>query len=149
MSTLLQQLLPGATAFEPRAFMLAGNATFTVVSQRTGTRFTFKVRQPGPDKPHFVSLLSGPDNENDFTFLGTIFDAELPSCRYAHGRRSHVGADAPSAKAANWVCNRILSGRPLVNCEIHHEGRCGRCGRKLTVPESILSGFGPECASRL
>ena len=26
-----------------------------------------------------------------------------------------------------------------------HEGRCGRCGRKLTVPESIEAGYGPEC----
>jgi hypothetical protein len=32
---------------------------------------------------------------------------------------------------------------------VWHEGRCGRCGRKLTVPESIESGFGPECASIL
>jgi hypothetical protein len=29
--------------------------------------------------------------------------------------------------------------------EIWHEGSCLRCGRKLTVPESIESGYGPEC----
>jgi len=28
---------------------------------------------------------------------------------------------------------------------VFHEGACGRCGRTLTVPESIASGFGPEC----
>jgi hypothetical protein len=33
--------------------------------------------------------------------------------------------------------------------KVHHEGRCCRCGRKLTVPESIETGLGPECASRL
>jgi len=27
--------------------------------------------------------------------------------------------------------------------------RCGRCGRVLTVPESVESGFGPECIGRL
>jgi hypothetical protein len=28
---------------------------------------------------------------------------------------------------------------------VWHEGSCARCGKKLTVPESIESGFGPEC----
>jgi hypothetical protein len=28
----------------------------------------------------------------------------------------------------------------------HHEGKCGRCGRLLTVPSSIESGIGPECS---
>lgn len=26
-------------------------------------------------------------------------------------------------------------------------GRCGRCGRRLTDPESIRRGIGPECAA--
>jgi predicted metal-dependent hydrolase len=29
---------------------------------------------------------------------------------------------------------------------VHHEGKCGRCGRLLTVPSSIESGIGPECS---
>jgi hypothetical protein len=33
--------------------------------------------------------------------------------------------------------------------DVHHEGKCGRCGRKLTVPESVKSGFGPECAGKI
>jgi hypothetical protein len=37
----------------------------------------------------------------------------------------------------------------LNGCEVYHEGRCGRCNRKLTVPESIETGLGPECASKL
>jgi len=32
--------------------------------------------------------------------------------------------------------------------EIWHEGRCGRCNRKLTVPASIALGIGPECGQR-
>jgi len=31
-------------------------------------------------------------------------------------------------------------------CTILREGRCIRCNRKLTHPDSILSGIGPECA---
>lgn len=127
------------------AFVFAGNATFTVRSEKTGTRFTFKVRQPKPETPHFVSLLSGPDNENDFCFLGTLF----ADGSYRHSIKSRVSETAPSAVAARWVVSRIAKGQPLTQCEIWHEGKCGRCGRKLTVPESIETGIGPECAKRL
>lgn len=121
-------------------FALAGNATFTVVSDKTGTRFTFRVRQPNPEAPHFVQLLNGPDNESNFCFMGTIFNGS----EYRHGRKSHVGPDAPSAKAFQWVWNHRnqLDGKVTV----HHEGKCCRCGRKLTVPESLIAGVGPECA---
>jgi hypothetical protein len=33
--------------------------------------------------------------------------------------------------------------------EFWHEGKCGRCNRKLTVPSSIESGFGPECINHV
>jgi hypothetical protein len=33
--------------------------------------------------------------------------------------------------------------------EFWHEGKCCRCGRKLTVPASIASGIGPECATKI
>ena len=126
------------------AFVFAGNATFTVRSERTGNRFTFKMRKPQENGPHFLSLLSGSDNENDFKFIGTVF----PSGEYRHGKRSRVNESAPSAKAARWVIERVLKGEPLKGCEVWHEGKCGRCGRKLTVPESIELGLGPECMTR-
>lgn len=123
-------------------FILAGNATFTVTSLSTGTRFTFRVRQPQPTSPHFVQLLSGPDNESSYTFLGSIFNG----VNYFHGRRSTIGPDAPSAKAFSWLWQH-RTAIPLDRVSIHHEGKCCRCGRKLTVPSSIESGIGPECAS--
>lgn len=127
---------------DAKRFLLAGNAYFTVVSKASGTRFTFHVRQPArPNAPHFVSVLNGPDNEHDYAFLGTIFDG----ASYQHGRKSRVSEEAPAAKAARWFCTRALQGKSLDQVEVYHEGRCGRCGRKLTVPESIEAGFGPEC----
>jgi len=128
-----------------QTFILAGNATFTVRSQKTGNRFTFKVSKPSEETPHFVSLLNGADNENSYVFLGSIFGGK----QYVHGKRSKVSVEAPSAKAARWVVSRVLEGKALDGCEIWHEGKCGRCGRKLTVPESIESGLGPECATKV
>jgi hypothetical protein len=62
-----------STIESARAFALAGNATLTISSLKTGVRFTYKVRQAKDQKTgeltpdmYFVSLLNGPDNENDY-----------------------------------------------------------------------------------
>jgi len=135
------KLAPSALA----AFVLAGNATFTVRSEQSGNRFTFKVRKPSETSPHFVSVLTGSDNENDFSFLGSIFRGQV----YSHGRKSSISAESLSARAAQWVVSKVIKGEPLNGCEVWHAGRCGRCNRKLTVPESIETGLGPECATKV
>src|SRR5438477_856254 len=117
---------------DPLTFMLAGNALFTVENTATGNRFTFKVRKPDDTTPHFVSVLTGPDNESSYTFLGTVFDA---GC-YRHGRRSRISQDAPSAKAFEWLFRQLSSRRTLPpQVRVCHCGKCGRCGKTLTVPE--------------
>lgn len=120
-------------------FALAGNATFTVRNTRSGNRFTYRVRQCN-DKPelYFVSVLSGTDNTTDYQYLGTIRNGS-----YAHGRKSRIAADAMSAQAFAWVWYYRKALPSFV--EIWHEGKCGRCGRLLTTPESIQRGYGPEC----
>ena len=124
-------------------FATAGDATFTVRSGKTGRHFTFRVRQPDEASPHFVSVLTGSDNNDSFTYLGTIFTGG----EYRHGRRSSIGADAPSAIAFSWIWNHR---RAVPSCvSVHHEGKCCRCGRKLTTPESTERGIGPECASKV
>ena len=133
-------------ASDCKLFALAGRARLTFVSQATGKRFTFKVSQPKNVKDvHFVSLLTGPSNEADYTFLGTIFGAK----EYRHGKKSTVTSEAPSAKAFAWVWSYLSRGEMPPKCEVYHEGCCGRCGRALTVPESISSGFGPDCVEMM
>lgn len=133
-----------------RTFILAGNARVTFVSMKTGARFTFRVteakRNEGDDRApvHFVALLDGADNDNDFSFLGTIF----ADGNFRHGRKSRIGEDAPSARAFAWVWSKLSGGHLPTTCEIWHEGRCGRCGRSLTVPESIETGLGPVCSAK-
>ena len=53
-----------------------------------------------------------------------------------------------SVQAFIWFLNRIEADKPTDGFEFWHEGKCGRCGRKLTVPESIEAGIGPECAGK-
>jgi hypothetical protein len=131
-------------------FALAGNARLTLVSKKTGQRFTFRIRQPQERTgvkmpPHFVQLLSGPDNGSDYHFLGTIFNG----AEFRHSYKSRIGATAPSARAWSWFWPRLVLGNLPSSLEVWHEGRCGRCGRALTVPESIERGIGPECAGAM
>jgi len=126
-----------------KPYILGGNATITVVSKESGTRFTYRIRAKEVDNDrtlHFVSVLRGPENTSDYTFLGTVF----PDGNYRHGSRSKVAADAPSAKAFAWLWTHLDSDK----IEIWHSGACSRCGRKLTTPESIERGLGPVCAGR-
>lgn len=126
-----------------RTFMLAGNARVTLVSSKTGTRFTFRIATE-EGKPHFVAVLTGSNNDTDYTFVGTIFEDKA----YVHGRRSRINPEAACTKAFAWAWKYLAAGRMPPGCEVFHEGRCGRCARTLTTPESLTRGLGPECAQR-
>lgn len=140
-------------------FILAGKSRFTIKSVTTGQRFTFRVSKPKPiegdARPpvHFVSLLTGQDNESMYSYFGFIKN----SCSFQHGgRKAKVTADAKSVQAFAWFFRHVIAagsvpstGSLPTSMEFWHEGRCGRCGRALTVPESIRTGFGPECAGRM
>jgi hypothetical protein len=146
----MQGLLPTWQAVQE--FIFAGNATFTLVSKKTGVRFTYKVRtrklNPVGDEVFFLNLLRGPDNEADYAYMGVLRKDPL---RYFWTAASgKVGRQAPAYKALVWFvdaarCERDVLGKTL---EVWHEGRCGKCGRKLTVPSSVSLGLGPECARK-
>jgi hypothetical protein len=138
---------------EAAIFMTAGHSTFTLRSRTTGNRFTYRVQLPRDKETgkldrtssiHFVSLLNGADNENSYIYIGYIKRGV-----YYHGDKSKVGKDATSNVAFTWVWRQLTQNRIPASLEIWHEGRCGRCGRKLTVPSSVKSGIGPECQNHM
>ena len=140
-----------------RAFMTAGSATLTIVSLKTQTRFTYKLVKSDPEKAVkpgneviFVRLLSGPDNEGDFTFMGTLFPSQSGWWTYRHSAKSRIGFNAGSVAAFSYLMRVTTLAKEIPpELEVWHEGRCGRCNRKLTVPGSIEIGFGPDCAEIL
>lgn len=129
-----------------REFALAGNAHMTFKKVDTGTRRTFQItRSKKNEKIFFVKVLTGPENTTDYTFLGTIKIVDGIAV-YTHSHKSPISAQAVSNAAFEWVWNSVINPcREARNLEIWHEGRCCRCGHMLTVPESIESGWGPEC----
>jgi Family of unknown function (DUF6011) len=133
-----------------KQFFFGGNATFTV-DNGAGEHFTFKISQPkqrgDQPAPYFLGVLSGPDNESNYSYMGIINPIDC-SLRFTKG--SKVTAEAKSVKVALWALKHaITDGMLPAAYQMRHEGTCGCCGRKLTHPESLDRGIGPECWSRL
>ena len=133
------------SAVDARQFILAGKATITLVSKKTETRFTYRINASKDGGVNFVSLLTGSDNENSYSYFGYIRRGVF----FGGGAKAKVSKEAPGAVAFAWAWMRLSKDILPETLEVWHEGRCGRCGRKLTVPSSIASGIGPECASKM
>jgi len=125
-------------------FIHGGNATFTFKSVRTGTHFTYKTKEieNSPGK-FFVMWLCGSDNESDYAYLGMI-----NANNFFLTKGSKAGKDSKVFQAFDWTYKALNQGVLNGQVEIFHEGRCCRCNRKLTTPDSIESGIGPECAKK-
>lgn len=143
-----------------RKFITAGKAIFTVevpgnyAEQYGKPHYTYKVTLK-PAKGNygdtfFVSVLTGPDNNSNYSYLG-ILNPQTGVVRTT--AKSKFAADSFTARLLNRVFARLWAEDAdsivAAGFDLHHEGRCGRCQRRLTVPESIETGLGPECAGRV
>jgi len=111
------------TAIEDaKAYILAGDATLTLESRRSGTQFTYRVtRCKDKEQPdlYFVSLLIRDSaDDRQFKYLGII-----NRNGFRLTKNSGVNANAPSAKAFE---SFFLSTTLDAELEVRHEGRCGR-----------------------
>lgn len=132
-------------------FVMAGNATITLESLRTGRHLTYKVSRADGDKPlWFVALLTGPDNDSDYTYLGLLRPGDNGIVTLCLTAKSRMTDDSEPVRGWRYMWRHVHVFKNMPpEMEVHHEGRCGRCGRKLTVPESIERGIGPECATHM
>lgn len=140
-----------------KEFVLAGKATFTLevpdeYRQKNDLKphYTFRVSYKPASKQYreayFVSLLTGPDNTRSYSYLGML-DKESGKVRTT--AKSVLDQEHLVTRLLNRALALVWLGdvKPLEEkgFGLHHEGRCGRCGRLLTTPESIERGIGPEC----
>lgn len=133
------------TAADARRFALGGNAHLTLRSRKSGTRYTYRVKASDDGRVRFVGLLTGPNNDADYTYIGVLRDDG-----FRLTKKSAMPEDAPPVRAMRYFADKVIEGERLPPAlEVFHEGRCGRCARRLTVPESIESGFGPECINHV
>jgi len=132
-----------------KGFILAGKAIFTIESQTTGVWYTYKITQAKKNKDiYFVNVLRGPDNQSSYTYLGLV-SKNGDSFRFGLTKNSKYKIDAPCTVAFDYFFKNLIRGVLHPKMNFYHMGFCGRCGRALTVPESIKRGLGPWCAGKM
>lgn len=125
-------------------FFLAGKATFTI-SNPKGERYTYRINKPKDKEVFFISLLTGPENTRDYTYLGLL----LENGEVKLTAKSKFSYESLPVKVIKWAMKLVWKEQNVPEgYKLQHMGRCGCCGRPLTVPESIESGLGPICGNR-
>jgi hypothetical protein len=120
------------------------NGIITVENPARGTHRTFRIEtQPADAKfapgERILSLLIGPDNGYDYLGIGFVKD----DGRVILWKRYQT----EQYHALVRVLQKVDHFRSI-GLVYHFEGRCRKCNRTLTTPESIRSGIGPTCAKR-
>jgi len=124
-----------------KMFLTAGNATITIENAKNGNRYTYKVQMSEDKKTWFVKVLFGSDNDNDYKYIG-YFRSDLVM---KTSGRSHVTIEDKRYLAIDFLLKCIKANHIPDALNLYHSCKCGRCGRTLTTPESIMNGIGPEC----
>jgi len=130
-----------------KKFIVGGKAVLTLESKKTGRWFTYRIKKAKKDddnSPFFVSVLTGMNNDSAYTYMGTIFK-NADKLNFKLTKNSKIGEDALSYKAFIFFFNLLLNNKAHDDLSIYHRGVCARCGKTLTVPESLVNGFGKEC----
>jgi len=121
------------------------NGCFTVSNLLKSTHRTVKIhtaKKGNLEGKRIISLLTGSDNNNSYSGFGFVENGEIKVWRRHSGSRTMT-----------WLANFIASEfsdqkKDHPGIELLVEKRCMKCNRKLTTPESIKAGIGPECIKR-
>ena len=137
-----------ATDQFPR-LLLAGKSTLTLRNPKRGTHirvrmYNKKDRAGNPSTCFFLKVSLLGDSDTGYRYAGAYFS---DSKRFKAAPELEV--DPPLAAVVSLILRAIDTPNLLSSAEIMHEGKCCRCGRKLTHPESIETGLGPECGGRV
>lgn len=125
-------------------FLTSGKAYFTVLNTLTSKSFSYRLIKARGKELYWLSVLSSP---NIYTFAGTIIPTN-DGFKYHQGKGKY-SFNVPSVKSVIWVLAKARKGGLPSSVEVLHIGRCGRCGRPLTDPESIKTGLGPICREKV
>lgn len=124
-------------------YILGGKSEFTLVQEMEGrspvqSRYRVTVNDTG--NLYFICIWDGKKYQYQGYFglrdrvikkAKNLLDAEV---------------DVVSLKALAWVFSHADR---LPECvHIYHNGKCSRCGRKLTDAESLRTGLGPTCRQK-
>lgn len=115
------------------------HGSITARSLATGNHYTFKFRQSSGGALLALILVDG----DQWRYLGVV---DFPRRTLRLTPKSNFSNASQAYLALRWLI-QLAEFNPAV-VEVMHDGRCGRCGRPLTHPDSIQAGIGPICAQR-
>lgn len=135
------------TAPDALTYIFGGHAFLTLQSEKSGKHYTYRItrkaNEDGTYTPFFVGVLASGDNVTGYDYIGFLPDAS--SDAVVGGRKGD--ASAPSAVALSWAIRNLRGADGIpAGLRVQHEGKCCRCGHKLTHPDSTI--IGPECAKK-
>lgn len=116
------------------------DGTITVVLTN-GKHFTYRietVKRGDLEGKRIVSLLVGPDNNRSYKGFGFV-----STC----GRFINLWKKCDTEAFQKHRILLVGNANELITQWLQ-SGKCKRCGRKLTTPESIERGIGPDCAGK-
>jgi hypothetical protein len=143
------------------------NGTFTLAGGGVHLTFEVKTSKKGFfEGKRIVSIMVGSDNESDFLGIANLEpDGSLRVWRKAEGcRKNPATGQLLTFRQCEAVIKLILehgkvgaiNGESITkrfsinerSYELLASVRCIRCNRKLTNPDSVVLGIGPECAGK-
>jgi len=134
-----------------RNFIFAGRAIFTLENKTTGNYITFRVKNMKKDNkpiPHMYVVECKVLGDGDYghTLLGFL---NLETKGFS-SRVKNMGLtkDFVGFKTWVWLLQNLEVLERFDSLAIYHEDKSCKCGKPLTVPESITTGIGPECLKR-
>lgn len=118
-------------------------------SEQSGRRLSFKVTSSdtssGEDQVWFVRYKDG----SKWQDVGMIVNRPIGKF-LVKTKGSKYNVNERPFKSFDWFLKKVVNDRPLPDfVKVYHAGQCANCGRQLTDPESIRSGFGPTCRKTL
>jgi len=151
--------MANATATKTTTPVSFYNGEYTITNE-AGEHKTFRIRRQKDDakfapKSRIVSLMVGSDNEANYKGFGFANDNGSVYVWKKHQNRTNDYFAHLLGKAFQAI---TTSDEETVETGFECAGRqytvllskrCLRCNRKLTNPESIRLGVGPECAGKM
>lgn len=102
--------------------------TFRIHTKRAKSKFAAGQR--------VISILIGPDNSSDYDMFGFVSDDGIKVWK------RHVGSKLDQYAMIIWS---LVTGEAIEGYSLEISKRCMKCGRLLTDPESLRTGYGPHC----
>jgi hypothetical protein len=132
---------------QPKEFILAGKAYFTAQSDKTSAHLTYKVTKCDDKNMYFISVNT---DYEQYMFVGNLWtNKELTDFNFVKSKKLDPNKEQLSVIVFQFIIDKYLVNpippKAPNSITFYHHGKCARCGRKLTTPDSIKRGIGPQC----